>query len=70
MRSRDFPKGGSTYFDELKDDDEVIRVNVQEETVLTPKKYQRVRVELVGVSRWRFFYIPMNTVLVAKEKPC
>ena len=62
MMSRDFPKGGSTYFDELKYDDEVIRVNVRTESF-----FQRFL--LVGVSRWRSLNIPMNTVLVVQEKP-
>jgi len=71
MKSRDFPGSSASYFDELKDDDEVIRVNVRVEEILEPKEgyHQRVDVELVGESRWRFFYIPMNTVLVVKEKP-
>jgi hypothetical protein len=71
MKSSDFPKSSASYFDELKDDDEVSRVNVRVEEILEPKEgcHQRVYVELVGESRWRFFFIPMNTVLVVNEKP-
>jgi len=71
MKSSDFPKSSASYFDELKDDDEVSRVNVRVEEILEPKEgcHQRVYVELVGENRWRFFFIPTNTVLVVKEKP-
>jgi hypothetical protein len=80
MKSGDFPESSAFVpsslsaftLSGLEDDDEILRVNVRVQEFLTPKEgcRQWVYVELVGESKWRFFYIPMNTVLVVKEEPC